>query len=127
MAMSTATTLQHHLESLAAGDLEAILSDYDEGSVLITPDGPLRGLAEIRRLFEKIVTVMLPPGSELEILRTECERELAYTVWRGSSANFSFLIGTDTFIIRDGIIVYQTFAAQIVPKGLYKSNRPPPP
>jgi hypothetical protein len=109
------------------GDLDAILSDYDEASVLITPDGPLRGLAEIRRLFQKIVTVMLPPGSEFEILRRECHGDVAYTVWRGSSAAFNFLIGTDTFIIRNGVITYQTFAAQIQPKGIYKSNRPPPP
>jgi hypothetical protein len=125
--MSTEATLGHHLQSLADGDLAAIMADYREHSVLITPDGPLRGLAEIRRLFSKIVDVMLPPGSEFELVRKEIEGEVAYTVWRGSSRNFNFLIGTDTFIIRDGVIACQTFAAQIQPKGLYKSQRPPPP
>jgi hypothetical protein len=127
MTRSTASTLAHHLESLVDGNVDAIMDDYSEASVLITPDGPLRGLQEIRRLFSKIVSKMLPAGSELEVLRQEIEGEVAYTVWRGSSAHFNFLIGTDTFIIRDGKIVCQTFAAQIQPKGVYKSVRPPPP
>jgi len=125
--MTTATILAHHLESLASGNVDAVMSDYDEAAVLITPDGPLRGLGEIRRLFSKIVSNLLPPGSEFEVLRREVEGEVAYTVWRGSSAYFTFLIGTDTFVIRDDKIVCQTFAAQIQPKGVYKSNRPPPP
>jgi hypothetical protein len=125
--MSTEATLAHHLKSLKDGDLEAIMLDYRDDSVLITPDGPLHGLAEIRKLFSKIVTVMLPPGSEFELLRQEIAGEVAYTVWRGTSPNFNFLLGTDTFIIRDDAIACQTFAAQIQPKGLYKTQRPPPP
>jgi len=123
--MSTESTIAHHIKSLGDGDLEAIMADYREDSVLITPDGQLRGLTEIRTLFKKIVTVMLPPGSEFELLRQEFVGEVAYTVWRGSSESFNFLIGTDTFIVRGDAIVCQTFAAQIQPKGLYKSLRPP--
>jgi len=125
--MSTANTLAHHLESLVDGDVDALMSDYSDSSVLITPDGPLRGLSEIRRLFSKITTNILPSGSEFEVLRKEVEGDVAYTVWRGTSAHFNFLIGTDTFIIRDGKIACQTFAAQIQPKGVYKSIRPPAP
>lgn len=125
--MSTESVLEHHLESLTKGDLESIMADYREESVVITPDGPLRGLKDIRRLFSKIVDVMMPPGSDIEIVRKEVEGDIAYTVWRGSSPTFNFLIGTDTFIVREGVIVYQTFAAQLQPKGLYKSHRPPPP
>jgi hypothetical protein len=122
---STEATLQHHLDALADGDLDAVMSDYTEGSVVITPDGPLRGLVEIRKLFAKIVKDMLPPGSEFEMLRRDVVEEVAYTVWRGSSARFNFLIGTDTFIIRDGTITCQTFAAQIQPKGAFKTVPPP--
>ncbi len=119
--MTTERTLAHHLESLENDDLDAVMSDYSESSVVLTPDGPLRGLEAIRSLFGKIIKDMLPPGSEVEMLRRDIEDEIAYTVWRGSSANFNFLIGTDTFVIRYGKIVYQTFAAQIQPKGTYKT------
>ncbi len=119
--MTTERTLAHHLESLEKGDLDAVMSDYSESSVVLTPDGPLRGLEEIRTLFSKIIKDMLPPGSEVEMLRQDIEDEIAYTVWRGSSESYNFLIGTDTFVIRYGKIVYQTFAAQIQPKGAYKT------
>ena len=77
-------------------------------------------------MFEKIITRVLPPGSSFEMLNREIEGEVAYTVWRGESENFNLLMGTDTFIIRDGKIVCQTFAAQIIPKGAFKSMGPPP-
>jgi hypothetical protein len=122
--MSTEETLAHHQESLETGDLDAIMSDYTDDSVVITPDGALRGLPRIRQLFDKIVNEMLPPGSDHELLRQEIVGEVAYTVWRGESETFNILMGTDTFIIRDGTIVIQTFAAQIIPKGAFKSVRP---
>jgi len=122
--MSTEETLAHHQESLESGDLDAVMSDYANDSVVITPDGPLRGLSEIRQLFDKILNDMLPPGSEHELLSQEIVGEVAYTVWRGESENFNILMGTDTFIIRGGKIVCQTFAAQILPKGAFKSIRP---
>ena len=123
--MSTETTLNHHLDALARGDLDGVMNDYTEASVVITPDGPLRGLDEIRKLFNKIVKDMLPPGSEFEMLRKDVEGEVAYTVWRGASARFNFLIGTDTFIVRSDKIVCQTFAAQIQQTGAFKTVPPP--
>jgi SnoaL-like protein len=124
--MSTTETLARHLAAVAEGNLDAIMSDYTDRSVVITPDGPLRGLAEIRMLFDKIITRVLPPGSAFEMLRREIEGDVAYTVWRGESENFNLLMGTDTFIIREGKIVCQTFAAQIIPKGAFKTMGPPP-
>jgi len=123
--MSTETTLQHHLDALARGDLEGVMNDYADDSVVITPDGPLRGRDEICKLFGKIVRDMLPPGSDYQLLRQDVEGEVAYTVWRGSSERFNFLIGTDTFIIRNDKIVCQTFAAQIQQKGAFKTEPPP--
>ncbi|MBW2459036.1 MAG: nuclear transport factor 2 family protein [Deltaproteobacteria bacterium] len=122
--MTTEETLKHHQESLAAGDLDAVMSDYSESSVVITPDGALHGIDQIRQLFDKILKDMLPPGSDYELLHQEIVDEVAYTVWRGESETFNILMGTDTFIIRYGKIVCQTFAAQILPKGAFKSLRP---
>ncbi len=122
--MTTERTLAHHQESLEAGDLDAVMSDYTESSVVITPDGALHGLSQIRQLFDKIISRVLPPGSKYELLRQEIVDEVAYTVWRGESESFNILMGTDTFIIRYGKIVCQTFAAQMLPKGALKSVKP---
>ena len=37
-------------------------------------------------------------------------------VWSAASPTVSVPLGTDTFVVRDGKIVFQTFAGQIVPK-----------
>ena len=111
----TEKTLLHHLQAFGEGDIDAILSDYAEDAVLISPDGLLRGHGEIRPLFEKLGD-MLPPGSSFELLQQIIEGEVVYIVWSAESSGYNIPLGTDTFIIRDGKIVTQTLAAQIEAK-----------
>ena len=47
---STKDVLEHHLQCFGQGDLQGILSDYAEGAVLFTPNGPLTG-ADARNAF----------------------------------------------------------------------------
>ncbi|MCZ6677043.1 MAG: nuclear transport factor 2 family protein [Candidatus Poribacteria bacterium] len=112
----TEATLVHHLQSFGTGDVDEIMKDYTENSVLITPDGALRGLDEIRPLFEKLTGEILPPGSDFEMLQQVIEGEIAYIAWNAESANYNIPLGTDTFLIRDGKILTQTFAGQVLPK-----------
>ena len=115
---TTAETLAHHLQAFGAGDVDEILKDYAPESVIMTPDGPLHGLDEIRPLFEKFTTEIAPPGTyEFEMLQQVIEGETAYIVWTFDSPKYKIPLGTDTFVIRDGKIVMQTFAGQILPKG----------
>ena len=54
MASTTRTPqeiFQHHVEALGAYDLDAIVEDYAEDAVFITPDGVRRGRDEIRGGF----------------------------------------------------------------------------
>ena len=105
----TEATLSHHLQAFAEGDLNAILSDYVEESVLYTPDGPTRGLSQIRGFFSGVLE-NAPPGfmENFEMVRQDVAGELAYIVWKSGSV---VPLGTDTFIVRNGKIVVQTFAA----------------
>ena len=114
--MSTEDILNHHLQSIGAGDVDAILSDFTDDSVLYGPDGGMRGLDEMRPFFEALVTDLLPPGSVFEMKQQIVDGDIAYIAWSGSSEKFDFPIGTDTFVIRDGKIAIQTFAAQVNPK-----------
>ena len=43
MPRSPQEVFQHHAEALGAGDLDAIVDDYSDDAVFITPDGVLRG------------------------------------------------------------------------------------
>jgi hypothetical protein len=111
----TEETLLKHLQAFGSADVDAIMTDYDDDSVLIMPDGPLRGTAEIRSGFESLLAD-LPAGSTLEISTQIVEGEIAYIVWSGESETLSIPFATDTFVIRDGKIVAQTFTPQMEKK-----------
>lgn len=115
--MSTASVLTHHLEAIGAGDVDAILADYTEESVLFTPTGVLHGLAELRELFTAFTTVLLPPGSAFTLQQQLIDGESAYIVWAADSPSTRFLMGTDTLWIHDDKILTQSFAALMEPKG----------
>jgi len=46
----------------------------------------------------------------------EVHGDVAYIVWEAETPRFSILMGTDTFVVRNGKIAVQTFAAHMVPK-----------
>ena len=47
--------LGNHLQAFFRQSIEGVVEDYAEDSVLIVPDGALRGRAEIRRFFNAFV------------------------------------------------------------------------
>ena len=63
-----------------------------------------------------VVTEIIPPGSDFQMSKQAVEGEVAYIVWSASSPKYDVPLGTDTFIVRDGKIMFQTFAGQIIPK-----------
>jgi predicted SnoaL-like aldol condensation-catalyzing enzyme len=56
------------------------------------------------------------PGASFKMLRQEVDGDTAYIVWRAETADNRYELGTDTFIVQNGKIVTQTFAAKVVPK-----------
>lgn len=106
--------LTRHWQAFRTGDVKAIMADYAEDAVLITPEGTLKGPTQIRSLFTKIFADMFPPAStSLNLTKQVVEGEIAYILWSGSSSRYSAPFATDTFVILDGKIVAQTFAAQL--------------
>jgi len=105
---STQEVLDHHLQAFGEG-LESILSDYDDNSCVISQQGIFRGLSEIRDFFVAFVEGM-PEGmmDVFKVTTTVVDGEVAYITWEALPW---FPLGTDTFIIRDDKILYQTFAA----------------
>ena len=106
----TEAVFSHHVQALGEG-LESVMSDYAENSVLYTPDGPKRGRGEIRAFFETFMADTLPKLlKSFKLLRTDIDGEILYVTW---TAGEVAPLGTDTFIIREGKIQVQTFAAYI--------------
>ena len=108
-AESTQAVLQHHLQAFGEG-IDSIMSDYTENSVLITPDATYRGLNEIRDFFTAFVAG-LPAGiwDAFRMKRQEVTGDVAYIVWEALPW---IALGTDTFVVREGKIAFQTYASQ---------------
>ena len=113
LSEETAAVLDHHLGAVKAGNIEEIMADYSAEAVLYTPNGPLRGHEAIQGFFAGMPD-LLPSTfwDEFSMIRQDTEGETAYIVW---TAGDIAPLGTDTFIVRNGKIVVQTFAAHMPP------------
>ena len=109
---STQDVLNHHLSCFAEGKLDDLLSDYDASSVLFTMDGALKGPNEIRPLFDEFAK----PGASFDMKTQLVDGEAAYIVWSAETADNTYEVATDTFVVREGKIAYQSLAAKITPK-----------
>ena len=114
---STKDVLNNHLKCFGEGDLNGILSDYAPGAVLFTPDGPLKGADAIRPLFQAMIAEFGKPGATFSMKQQSIEGEYAYILWAAETADNMYEIATDTFVVRDGKIVAQSFTSKITPKG----------
>jgi ketosteroid isomerase-like protein len=108
--------LDHHLKSFGEGDLKGILSDYAPGAVLFTADGPLKGADAIGSLFQAMITEFGKPGAAFSMKQQFVEGEYAYILWSAETADNVYELGTDTFVVRDGKIVAQSFTGKIAAK-----------
>ncbi|HSC94213.1 MAG TPA: nuclear transport factor 2 family protein [Burkholderiales bacterium] len=100
--------LRNHLQAARIG-VDAIMQDYTERSVLITHDATYRGLAEIRQFFTALLQ-QLPAGffDAVRMNRQEIVGEVAYILWEREPI---ITQATDTFVVRNGKILAQTFTA----------------
>lgn len=114
---STKEVLDHHLECFGAGDLNGLLSDYAPGAVLFTPDGQLKGADAMRPVFQALLAEFGKPGTVADMKQQSIEGEYAYILWTAETADNVYEVGTDTFVVRDGKIVAQSFAVKTTPKG----------
>lgn len=116
LTRKTTEILDRQNELFIKGEVDELMKDFSENATLFTPDGVLEGLDSIKKFYTDVTTNVLPPGSDFKISKQEVRGETAYIVWSGESKSYRFPIGTDTFIMRNGKIIVQTFAAKIEPK-----------
>ncbi|MBP3218496.1 MAG: nuclear transport factor 2 family protein [Lachnospiraceae bacterium] len=102
--------LEHHIKYLGEGNLEETLKDYTDESYLINPNGVVCGLDELRAFFDDSIRNCLPPDTIQKFVCKRVHGDLAYIVWNAESRFYSVPFGTDSFVIRNGHIVMQTFA-----------------
>ena len=99
------------------GALTGILSDYAPGAVLFTSDGPLKGADAMRPLFQTLIAEFGKPSAAFSMKQQSVEGDYAYILWTAQTADNVYELATDTFVVRDGKIVAQSFTGKITPKG----------
>jgi ketosteroid isomerase-like protein len=114
--VSTSDVLDRHLKSFAERDVDGVLADYSPDAVLFVSDGPLKGPDRIRPLFQALFSEFAKPGSSFTMQQRLIEGDHAYIIWTAETADNSYEFATDTFVVRNGSIVAQSFAAKVKPK-----------
>lgn len=113
---STKEIIDHHLTAFGERDLTGVLSDYASNAVFFTPRGPLRGPNAIQPLFEALIAEFAKPGAAFNLKQQFVDGDYAYILWTAETADNVYELGTDTFIVREGKIVAQSFTGKITPK-----------
>ena len=105
---STQNVLDHHLQCFSTADLDGILSDYMDESVIIHPGGVIKGKEGMRQFFAAAFEEFSKPGTTFDMKAIHVDGECAYILWDAETRDNIFESATDTFIIRDGKIHVQT-------------------
>jgi ketosteroid isomerase-like protein len=105
----------HHGKALAAGDLDEIVVDYADDSVLITPAGVARGKDGIRKAFAKLLDDL--PNAAWDLKNQIFDGDVLFLEWAADSTVNRVDDGVDTFVFRDGMIWAQTVRYTPQPKG----------
>jgi hypothetical protein len=105
----------HHGKALAAGDLDELVVDYGDDSVLITLAGVSRGKDGIRGAFAKLLDDL--PNAAWDLKTQIFDGDVLFLEWAADSAVNRVDDGVDTFVFRDGMIWAQTVRYTKRPKG----------
>jgi hypothetical protein len=104
----TESVLSHHLNAFSQG-IEELIRDYDDRSILMTPEQSLRGRDEIRKFFTSFLdSASADFWNALNLKKVAVEGEIAYIAW---AAPPFVSMAADTLLIRDGVILTQTFTS----------------
>lgn len=105
----TETVVRNHLQAfLEQKGVAAILGDYDENARFYSEARVYQGKQEIGAFFTDFIASLPADAIARFSLRSlRVDGDIAYITWR---AGEDIPLGTDTFVVRDGKIVSQTFA-----------------
>src|SRR6187551_1326162 len=86
----TKKVLDHHLQTFQGNDLDGVMADYTEESILITPDRTYKGLAEIRENFVNAYEALPTSGTTMTVTKSVVSRDVAYIVWKAITPTLEF-------------------------------------
>jgi len=115
-ATSTKDVLSNHLQAFARHDLNGVLADYAPDAVFFTQNGVLRGVEAIKPLFQSLIAEFRKPGAAFNLKEMIVDGDNGYIFWTAETADNVYELGTDTFVVRNGKIVTQSYTSKIRPR-----------
>ena len=106
MARTPQEIFAHHAQALGAGDIEAIVSDYADDAVFITPAGAKHGKDGVRAGFTALLADL--PSAEWDVPTQVYEGDVLFIEWSAVSSATQALDGIDTFVFDGDHIRVQT-------------------
>lgn len=105
-AKETMAVMERHAEAMKTRDVDKIVADYSEDTIVIATlfPKPIVGHEELRKAV--VEALKIPPisdGDTVKYTRKEAIGELGYLIFENSG-----LTGTETYIVRNGKIVFET-------------------
>ena len=111
----TSEVFDRHFKAFLENDMELMMADYADDAVLILPDTTYTGKEQIKSSFINAFKMFPKEGSNLTLDKKTIDKNIAYIIWHGKSPGWEVSFATDTFVIEDGKIQRQTFAAVMNP------------
>lgn len=93
---------KRHVAAFTSGNLDAVMNDFGEHSIVITPDGVFEGPEQIRELYGSLLEEFGvidkgdSPGLTFDALHVR--HDTIFIAWHAESMHSVFPFGTDTFI-----------------------------
>jgi uncharacterized protein (TIGR02246 family) len=102
--MSTQSVIEHHVQALADGDLEANMADYADDCVFIGNGHVLEGKAAVRQIF---AGALANGPFKVTLKDALYHGNTGFITWEVPGV---IKLGTDTFVVENDKIVVQTNA-----------------
>lgn len=106
----TKAVLEHHWQAFIQNNMEEVMADYSEESILITPDRTYKGLEEIQENFRNAYQTFPQAHTTFQLNKSVIVGDVGYILWQAKTPTLDLTYASDTFIIRNGKIISQTYA-----------------
>jgi ketosteroid isomerase-like protein len=104
------------LAAFSRGDVDALVAQYTDTAIVITPQGRLEGCDQIRGMIEGIIAEFGRPGVSFELLSQHAVGPIVAFTWKAKTAANDYHLGAETYVLEAGLAAYQTFAASVTPR-----------
>ena len=104
------------LALFAKGDAAGLLAQYAEDATVISPLGVLRSRDQIKGMIDGIIAEFARPGVKFNLISQNAVGDVVAFTWSADTARNIYDLGAETYVLNDGLVEYQTFAANVTPR-----------